>query len=212
MEITWCGHSSFLVEDTHGRKLLTDPFNEDVGYNIFSGKVDAVTISHHHFDHDYTEKLEGKPETIDKVGMFYAHDIPIKGIPSYHDKVHGAKRGENIIFVFEMDGYKLCHLGDLGHLLTEDDIKNIGEVDILFIPVGGNFTIDAKEASKVAALINSHIVIPMHYKTRATSLPIDGVDPFLTIMKTGENVGGPKLTLQGQLQGHNVVKILDYVK
>ena len=120
--------------------------------------LDIVTISHQHFDHNYTKELNGDYEIIDKIGMYNLNDIYIKGTPSYHDKDKGAKRGDNIIFTFKMDDYTLCHLGDLGHTLSNNDIDAIGDVDILFIPVGGNYTIDGKEASEVTKKINPKIV------------------------------------------------------
>jgi len=209
MEITWLGHSSFLIEDSLGRKVLTDPFDETVGYNTFKGEADVVTISHHHFDHSYIENVKYK-ESIDKVGFFYLCDIPITGIPSYHDKMLGAKRGENVIFVIDIDGYRVCHLGDLGHTLSNEDIKQIGNIDILLIPIGGNYTIDGKEAAEIAKSINSHLVIPMHYKTPILSFELEGLEDFLTYMKNGERVGGNKLSIERSLEGFNKVTILDY--
>lgn len=211
MEITWYGHSCFLIKDSKGRKLLTDPFDSSVGYPKPNIVVDVVTISHNHFDHNCTENLPGTPNVINKCGNFYICDIPINGIPSFHDKVRGAKRGENIIYLFEIDGFRLCHLGDLGHLLTEDDINKLGEIDVLFIPVGGNFTIDGKEASTVAKMINSHIVVPMHYKTRALSFPIDGVETFITNMQSGEQIGGHTMILNEKEKKYNLVKIFEYM-
>lgn len=212
MKITWLGHSSFLIEDSKGRRLLTDPFDETVGYKIYEGEADLVTISHHHFDHDYTAKIKNRPEIIDKAGFFNACDIEITGIASYHDKVKGAKRGENVIFVFEMDGFRICHLGDLGHILSKEDIDKVGSVDVLFIPIGGNFTIDGKEASEVARSIRSHIVIPMHYKTPSIDFPIEGAEDFLVHMKNGERIRNCFLELKEKPAEYNLVKILDYSK
>ena len=209
MELTWLGHSSFILEDSKGRKVLTDPFDESVGYETFKGEVDVITISHHHLDHSYIENIKHK-ETIDKVGFFYLCDFPISGIPSYHDKMLGAKRGENTIFIIEVDGYRICHLGDLGHMLSTEDIKQIGNIDILLIPIGGNYTINGKEAAEIAKAINSHIVIPMHYKTPILSFELEGLEDFLTYMKNGDRVGGNKLSIEGAIEGFNKVKILDY--
>lgn len=211
MEITWYGHSCFLIKDSRGRKILTDPFDNSVGYHKPNVVVDVVTISHNHFDHNFTEGLPGTPSIVDKCGYFNVCDIPINGIPSFHDKVKGAKRGENIIYIYEIDGFRLCHLGDLGHLLTDEDINMIGELDVLFIPVGGNFTVDGKEASDIAKRLNSHIVIPMHYKTRALSFPIDGVENFITNMKNGERIGNHTMVIEKRVEDCNLVKIFEYV-
>jgi L-ascorbate metabolism protein UlaG (beta-lactamase superfamily) len=211
MEITWYGHSCFLIKDSSGRKLLTDPFKDSIGYKKPNEAVDIITISHHHFDHDCTDNLPGVPNTIDTPGLFNVCDIPIQGITSYHDKVRGAKRGDNIIYTFEMDGFRLCHLGDLGHPLEEQVINTLGRIDVLFIPVGGNYTIDGKEAAAIAKRINSHIVLPMHYKTPDLFFPLEGVENFLINMKNGEKVGGNTLYLEKTLELHNSVKLLEYV-
>ncbi len=211
MEITWLGHSCFLLQDSKGKKLLTDPFDATIGYEIYNGSPDLVTISHKHFDHNYTKALNGNYKIIDKIGTFYICDIPIKGTPSYHDKDKGAKRGDNIIFTFKMDGYTMCHLGDLGHSLSNDDIDAIGNVDILFIPVGGNYTLDGKEAAEVAKKINPKIVIPMHYKTPLVSFPLDGIETFLMNMKNAVKVASNKLSLTDELSKSMSVVILNYI-
>lgn len=209
MEITWLGHSSFLIKDSKGKKILTDPFDDSVGYKIYEDESDLVTISHHHFDHSYTDSIKNNPEVIDKVGSFFTCGIEIKGIPSYHDHCKGAKRGENTIYIITIDGYKICHLGDLGHELSKEDLDKIGDVDILLIPVGGNFTIDGKEAASIAKKINSHIVIPMHFKTPYLTFDLDGVETFITNMKNGERLNNSTLKIEGKLEDNNTVKILD---
>jgi L-ascorbate metabolism protein UlaG (beta-lactamase superfamily) len=211
MEITWLGHSSFLLQDSKGRKLLTDPFDATIGYEIYKGSPDIVTISHQHFDHNYTKELNGNYKTLDKIGMFYICDISIKGTPSYHDKNKGAKRGDNIIFTFKMDDYTLCHLGDLGHPLSNDDIDAIGNVDVLFIPVGGNYTLNGKEAAEVTKKINPKIVIPMHYKTPLVSFPLDGVETFLMYMKNAIKIDSNKLLINNEIKESMSVKILNYI-
>lgn len=212
MKITWLGHSSFLLENSKGLKLLTDPFDDTVGYKVYEENADIVTISHHHFDHNYTAKIKNNPKIIDSVGFTDTLGVKITGISSYHDKIKGAKRGQNIIFIFEMDGFRLCHLGDLGHTLSKDNISKIGNIDVLFIPVGGNFTIDGKEAGEIAKNIHSHIVIPMHFKTSAINFPIEGTENFLINMKNGEKVKDCTLELKDKLDEYDVVKILDYKK
>ncbi|MEY7999373.1 MBL fold metallo-hydrolase [Clostridium sp. Mt-5] len=209
MKITWLGHSSFLLEDSKCHKLLTDPFDETVGYKVFQGEVDLITISHNHFDHNYTQNIKCS-HIINKPGSFNLCDIPIMGIPSYHDKVKGAKRGKNIIFIIEMDGYRICHLGDLGYILSKDEIEKLGSIDVLLIPVGGNFTIDGKEAAELSRSINSHIVIPIHYKTSSLTFELDGLERFLKYMKSAERVKSNSLVIENKLQEYNSVKILDY--
>lgn len=211
MKITYLGHSSFILENSKGTKILTDPFDDTVGYTVFQGNVDIVTISHYHFDHDYTKKVRYN-HILDKTGYFNFNGTSITGIPSYHDKVKGAKRGKNIIFIIETDGYRLCHLGDLGYVLSKDEISKIGNIDVLFIPVGGNFTIDGKEAAKISAEINPHITIPMHYKTPLLSFELDGLEKFLKSTKNAEKVGSCFLNITDKLTCQNKVKILNYKK
>lgn len=212
MKITWIGHSSFLIEDSHGIKLLTDPFDPSIGYSIYEGDADIVTISHYHFDHDYIKGVKGNPIICDKVGDFNYCGITINGLPTFHDKVRGSKRGENIVYIWEMDGFRLCHLGDLGHTLLAEDIDKIGKIDVLFIPVGGNFTLDSSEASNVAKDIKSHIIIPMHYKTPLLSFPLAGVEDFLTEIKNGENINSSSLVITEKLEGYDKVKLFKVFK
>ncbi|MBZ9606286.1 MBL fold metallo-hydrolase [Clostridium estertheticum] len=211
MKITWLGHSCFLLEDSKGVKLLTDPFDNTLGYDIYKGSPDIVTISHQHFDHNYIKELTGNYKIIDKIGISTLHDISIKGTPSYHDKNKGAKRGDNIIFTFRMDGYSLCHLGDLGHTLSNDDMSSLGDVDILFVPVGGNYTIDGKEASEVTKKMNPKIVIPMHYKTLRLSLPLEGVETYLMHMKNASKIDSNTLVINDEIKESMSVKILNYI-
>jgi L-ascorbate metabolism protein UlaG (beta-lactamase superfamily) len=212
MKITWLGHSSFLLKDSKDRTVLMDPFDESVGYTIYKGNADIVTISHHHFDHDFTEAVQGYPHIIDKVGNFYESDIPITGFPSYHDNVKGDKRGLNTIYIVEMDNLRICHLGDLGYILTKEEAAALGVIDILFIPVGGNYTIDGGDAAKLAKVINSHIVIPMHYKTEAINFPISGAEDFLQKMQNVQRLNQPGIEINAPLKGLNEVKLLDYKK
>ncbi|WP_331000644.1 MBL fold metallo-hydrolase [Clostridium guangxiense] len=207
LNLTWFGQSCFLLESNNGKKILTDPFDTTLGYKSYSGAVDVVTISHHHFDHDYVKNLPENTIIFDKPGAYKYENIEIIGFPSYHDNLKGAARGKNTIFTFKMDNLKICHLGDLGYILSEDEINSLGNIDVLLIPVGGNFTIDGDEAAKLCKKINSKIVIPMHYKTPLTSLPIDGVDKFILNMKNGEKLHESKLVIKENLRGNNRVLI-----
>jgi L-ascorbate metabolism protein UlaG (beta-lactamase superfamily) len=185
MEITWFGHACFKLLSSSGLSIITDPFDETVGYDIPNEQADIVTVSHQHFDHNYVQGVQGTPEVISKVGNFYVKDIPIKGVKSYHDDKGGSKRGINIIYVVEIDGIKVCHLGDLGHILAQEQVEQIGNIDVLLIPVGGTYTIDAHAAAGVILSLKPSIVIPMHYKTDRINFPIDGVDKFLEVMGGG---------------------------
>lgn len=208
MKITWLGHSSFLIKDLKGRLILTDPFNNQVGYETYKDTADFVTISHSHFDHSYTDEIKGNPIIINKVGNYNFDNLNIIGLPSYHDKQLGVVRGKNTIFIIEVDGYRICHLGDIGYILSDDEVNTLGDIDVLLIPVGGNFTIDGMEAKKLCQKINSHIIIPMHYKTPSLNFPLAGVENFISAMKNGERVQNDTLNFEKKPTGINEVKIL----
>jgi len=210
MKIKWLGHACFLITDSNGKKILTDPFDKSVGYDLYEGDADLVTVSHHHHDHDYVSGVKENPVIIDEAGTYKKCGIEFEGIPSYHDKNQGADRGKNIIFVFNVDGYKICHLGDLGYELSDDEISKLRNVDILLIPVGGKYTIDANEAARVALSINSHVVIPMHYKTPALGIALAGTEEFVSAMDNAEYVDSNTLKIEGKLDGYNKVKVLGY--
>lgn len=143
-------------------------------------------MSHEHFDHNATGEVGNNPVIMRDIGKQETKGVVIKGVSGFHDKDQGAQRGTNTIFILEVDGVKIVHLGDLGHLLNPEQIRAIGEVDILLIPVGGTFTIDAREAGEVVGQLKPRIVIPMHYKTPSISLTIDGVEKFLSDKKNIE--------------------------
>ena len=184
MLITYHGHSEFYLEGANGFVLLTDPYDAHVGYPMGQYRADAVTVSHGHGDHNYTAKATGTPAIIDRTGEWYpAPEVKITAIPSVHDDAGGAKRGPNLIMKIEMEGLTLVHMGDQGAALTADQIKAIGAADILMIPIGGFYTIDAQTAYQAVQALRPRTVIPMHYKTAVTKeWPITDEQPFLRLM------------------------------
>lgn len=163
MIITWYGHSCFKLE-SGGIVVVTDPFPKKIGLKPFQGKADIVTVSHNHWDHNNTSVIRDKPFIIAGPGEYEIKKIIIRGIPSFHDKVKGKARGPNTIYLIQIGQIRLCHLGDLGHNLFDNQTEIIGQVDILMIPVGGIFTINSQEAPKIINQIEPRIVIPMHYQ------------------------------------------------
>ncbi|MEA1939587.1 MAG: MBL fold metallo-hydrolase [Candidatus Caldatribacteriota bacterium] len=178
MKIKWFGHSSFLIENERGIKIITDPFDETLGYKLPKIKANIVTVSHEHFDHNYVRGVKGRPIVFKGSVVRESHKMEFKGISTYHDSAFGAQRGLNTVFTIKADGLNICHLGDLGHLLDSEKLTEIGLVDILFIPVGGFYTIDSNKADKIIKDIKPKIVIPMHYKTKAIKFSIDPVEIF----------------------------------
>jgi L-ascorbate metabolism protein UlaG (beta-lactamase superfamily) len=178
MRITWLGHASFLLE-TDGIKIVTDPYDNSIGYKPIDIPVDIATVSHEHSDHNYVQGLRGEPQTVRGAGVTEIRGIKFRGISSFHDNAKGAERGKNTIFVIEAEELAICHLGDLGHELTGKQVREIGQVDVLLLPVGGTYTTDAKAATKVMTDLKPKMVIPMHFKTEVLDFPIKGVEPFL---------------------------------
>ena len=178
MKIKWLGHSAFQIKSE--TSLVMDPYDPVVGKLPPELSAAVVTVSHGHMDHNYTEGVSGSPQIINQIGDFTTNGFEIKGIASYHDDESGKKRGNNIIYCISAEGMRLCHLGDLGHILTPEQLQEIGTVDILMIPVGGYYTIDANEAVQIVNQIKPRLVLPMHYKPKNSSIPfpIAGVDKF----------------------------------
>lgn len=211
MRIRWLGHSCFLLTADNGTKIATDPFNETVGYLPPTVSADYVTISHDHFDHNSVRSIDGKPKVVKTAGEHKLGKHKVTGVESFHDTSMGQKRGSNIIYIFEIDGLRLVHLGDLGHLLTEKQVKEIGPVDVLFVPVGGTYTIDAAEAVEVVHQLNPKLVIPMHFKTEVLSLPLAPVDDFLKAAKMPHRkLGTTTEILPGNLPLKTEVTVLAY--
>jgi len=184
MKIKWYGHAAFLITSDQGTKIMIDPyepgaFGGQLSYGKIKDQVDIVLTSHDHADHNYTKDLPGTPQIVKGSGSKTAKGISIKGISTYHDPSQGSERGTNTIFTLKIDNLQLCHLGDLGHLLSDKELAEIGPVDILLIPVGGFFTIDPKEATRVAEQIKPKILIPMHFKTAKCGFSIAPVEDFL---------------------------------
>lgn len=185
MMIKYLGHAAFLIKNAEGIRTITDPYSPTQGihYKPIDENADIVTVSHEHWDHNAVDSVGGNPVVIREKDKRSVKGITISGIPTFHDTNKGKERGENTIFVFDIDGMRLCHLGDLGHKLSKEQISLIGKIDICFIPVGGYFTIDVKEAKEVIESIDPKIVIPMHFKTSSLDFPIAGVEEFLKNIK-----------------------------
>lgn len=182
MKIQWLGHSAFKLEESTGTVIVTDPFEESaVGYAMQSVKADAVTVSHQHTDHNAVNLVTGNPIVIDKPGAYDVKGVHISAIEEYHDAYQGRDRGMNLIFKYRLDGVDVVHMGDIGEQCSIEMSENIGSVNILIIPVGGNYTIDAEAAKEYIDLLMPDIAIPMHYKTRETELDVDRVEQFLKL-------------------------------
>lgn len=183
MIITNLGHSKFLIELANGYRIVTDPFDPSTGYAVGHTACDTVLVSHHHHDHDAVETLTGYTQVIDQPGDYtLCPGVKVTGVPAVHDDVQGAKRGKNVMYLIEAEGLRVAHLGDLGHLPTQEQIDTLAPVDVLMVPVGGFFTIDAQTAREVCSLLHARVVLPMHFRTSANEgWPIAPVDGFTAL-------------------------------
>ncbi|MDD5658950.1 MAG: MBL fold metallo-hydrolase [Actinomycetota bacterium] len=177
-KITFYGHSMFVIRSKNGINIGTDPYNEQVKSNLPDVFANVVTISHSHFDHSNLNLFKGKPKIIRETGIHDFEGISFHGFSSFHDNMRGASRGNNIIFKFEVDGIKFAHFGDYGSTAEEKTISELKDIDIIFIPVGGVYTINHREAINLINKLNPKIAIPMHFKEKDTRIEVDDINPF----------------------------------
>jgi L-ascorbate metabolism protein UlaG (beta-lactamase superfamily) len=178
MEISWAGHSCFKIKGKQ-TTVITDPYSPDLGYSLGNPTAHIVTVSHQHPGHSYTQGIGGEPRIVAGPGEYEIDDILIAGIATFHDRERGQSRGKNTVYLMEIDEVSVCHLGDLGHVLTAEQIEEIDDVDVLLLPVGGVSTISASIAAEIVRQVEPKAVIPMHYKTEAISRELEPVDKFL---------------------------------
>jgi L-ascorbate metabolism protein UlaG (beta-lactamase superfamily) len=211
MKIKYLGHSSFVITSDTGIKIITDPYvtGGAISYGKIEESADIVIVSHDHSDHNNVAAVRGNPKPVRGAVTTEIKGIEFKGIPSYHDDAGGRQRGKNTIFCFEVDGIKVCHLGDLGHQLSAQQVTELGKVDILLIPVGGCVTIDAKVAGQLGDKLIPRVIIPMHYKTDKFGLPIAGVDEFLRGKKEVSRLDASEVEFKrGELPAHTQIIVL----
>ncbi|MEN6615019.1 MAG: MBL fold metallo-hydrolase [Syntrophorhabdus sp.] len=185
MNIKWYGHSAFLLTTGDSTRIIIDPYQSGafggaLAYGKIKDSADIVLSSHDHDDHNYVKDITGTFQLINTPGRHTVKNILIEGIPTYHDQTQGSERGRNIIYIIDADEIRVVHLGDLGHVLDEQTVKKIGKIDVLLLPVGGFYTIDAKEASLIVETLRPSITIPMHFKTDKCDFPITPVQNFTT--------------------------------
>ncbi|MBI3931253.1 MAG: MBL fold metallo-hydrolase [Chloroflexi bacterium] len=210
MEISWLGHSCFRIKGAQAT-VITDPYSPDSGYTLGKPTASIVTVSHQHPGHSYVQGVAGGAKIVTGPGEYEIGDVLIIGLATFHDGDKGRKRGKNTIYLIEIDEIAVCHLGDLGHVLTTEQVAAIEKVDVLLLPVGGVSTIDATMAAEVARQLEPKLVIPMHYKTGALKRELETVDRFLKEMGVKEVNSKPKLSLtKSNLPLSTQVFVLDY--
>lgn len=202
-KITWAGQSCFQISVSASKEscdIVIDPFDEKIGLKMPNFNADIVLVSHGHEDHNNAKGVKGNPFIIETPGEYEKNGVFIQGIDSFHDDALGKERGKNTIYIIEVEDMRFCHLGDFGQKqLTDEQLDKIGHVDILMIPVGGNFTIDSSEAAKVIGQIEPKMVIPMHYALPKLKVELDDVEKFLKAMGKKEVAAQDKLTIKASL-------------
>ncbi len=181
MLIRHIGHAEFLIETESGMRIVTDPYGDGCGYPVRKLRADTALVSHGHHDHNAVENLEGVTLTVDRPGEYTpAQGIRITALESFHDDTQGSQRGKTLLFLVETEGLRIVHLGDLGCIPEEKQIRQLARPDVLMIPVGGFYTIDGKTARKIAEMLRPTVTMPMHYKTAFNAdWPISGPESFL---------------------------------
>ena len=210
MEISWLGHSCFRIK---GRQtaIITDPYSPGLGYSLGKPTASIVTVSHQHPGHCYTEGIGGGSRLVTGPGEYEIAGVLIIGISTFHDGEKGMRRGKNTVYLMEMDEVSVCHLGDLGHVLTADQAEELGDVDVLLLPVGGVSTINATMAAEVVRQLEPKVVVPMHYKTEALRRELDTAERFLRETGIEQVVSQPKLSFsKSSLPASTQVFLLNY--
>ena len=210
MEISWLGHSCFRIRGSHAI-AITDPYPPSLGYSLGKPTARIVTVSHQHPGHSYVQGISGEPKLVTAPGEYEIGGILIIGIATFHDEVRGRNKGKNTVYLIEVDEVSVCHLGDLGHVLTAEQVEELSNVDVLLIPVGGVSTIDAPMAAEVVRQLEPKAVIPMHYKTPALTRELEPVERFLKEIGVQQINSQPKLSFtKSSLPTSTQVFLLDY--
>jgi L-ascorbate metabolism protein UlaG (beta-lactamase superfamily) len=200
MNLRFLGHATFYITTANGTRIVTDPyepggFGGAIGHGPIPDPADVITISHQHADHNDVKSVPGSPIVLSSVGEYTEKGVTFRGLATFHDAKRGAERGGNIVWSIEADGLRLCHLGDLGATLAAEEVGHLGPIDVLLIPVGGTFTLDARGATEVMNALKPRLALPMHYRTPKVKLNIAYVDDFLADKRNVERVKGSDLTV-----------------
>ena len=210
MDISWLGHSCFRIKGSHAT-VITDPYPPDLGYSLGKPTARIVTVSHQHPGHSYVQGVGGEPKLVTGPGEYEISGVLIIGMATFHDQEEGKKRGKNTVYLIEVDEVLVCHLGDLGHVLTSEQVEEIENVDVLLLPVGGVSTINASMAAEVVRRLEPKVVVPMHYQIEALNRELETVDRFLKEMGVKEVNSQPNLSFtRANLPTSTQVFLLDY--
>lgn len=214
MEITHLGHSSFKLKGKSA-VVVTDPFDPQmVGIKFPKTEADIITISHNHADHNFQQAVEGIPVVLSGPGEYEVKGVKILGISVFHDNSNGSERGKNTVYRISIDGITIVHCGDLGHKFNDIQLEMLNGANILLLPTGGFYTIDAQVACEVVSQMNPNIIIPMHYNSPNLNQEnfgkLAGVDAFLKQMGKEGLIPQPKLVItKDKLSEEPMVVVLE---
>lgn len=181
MDITWFGHACFRVRE-RGVTIVADPYSKEIGYSMPRVRADVVTVSHGHSGHGWAQATRGHPRVLQCAGEYEIGGVFITAVPTFHDASGGQERGQNLTFVYDFGDLTACHLGDLGHILDQEQMEAVNGVNVLLAPVGGGSGLSASQAADLVAEIEPNIVIPMHYRLPGLDRDLAPVDGFLKAM------------------------------
>lgn len=194
-EFRWLGHNCFRLRAREAT-IITDPVSKATGYQMGRQTADIVTISHDHPGHSNTGSIKAGYKIVDGPGEYELSDVFITGIRTYHDEVQGKERGYNTIYLMEVEGMTICHLGDLGHPLQSDQTELLASCDILLVPAGGGTVISQQQAADIVGLLEPKIVIPMQFATSQGDRDLEGVEGFAKLLGVDLPAPEEKLTVK----------------
>ena len=210
MDINWLGRSCFRIKSS-GAVIITDPYPPSLGCSLGKSTARIVTVSHQHPGHSYVDEISGEPRLVTGPGEYEIGGVLIIGIATFHDRERGGKLGKNTVYVMGMDEVTVCHLGDLGHTLGVEQVEEIGNVDVLLLPVGGVSTLNAPMAAEVVRQLEPKIVVPMHFKTPELDLELEPVERFFSEIGVNQVSPQPKLAVtKSNLPTSTQVVLLNY--
>lgn len=213
MEITWYGHSCFRLTERGLSTIVTDPYDNSIGYDSPRLKADIVTVSHDAPGHNNVDAVKGA-RPITGPGEYEIGGVFITGISTHRPdkkKKEAEDGAKNTLYLFDFDGLTVAHLGDLDHVPTQAQIEDLGTVAVVLVPVGGGGGLNAAQAAEVISLIEPSIVVPMHYKTNDVTLKLDPLSKFLKEMGLSTVKAEESLTVKkGSLPEETHVVVLEY--